>query len=36
MALGLVAFVTVIWITPTVGIKPREEHPPYDRTSDRT
>ena len=28
MALGLVAFVSVIWITPTVGIKPREEHPP--------
>ena len=36
MALGLVAFVTVIWITPTAGIKSREEHPPYDRTSDRT
>jgi uncharacterized membrane protein len=35
MALGLVAFVTVIWITPTAGIKPHEEHPPYDRTSDR-
>ncbi len=28
MALGLVASVTVIWITPTVGIKPREEQPP--------
>jgi uncharacterized membrane protein len=28
MALGLVSFVTVIWITPTVGIKHREEHPP--------
>src|ERR1700735_241628 len=28
MALGLVAFVTVIWITPTAGIKPREEYPP--------
>jgi uncharacterized membrane protein len=28
LSLGLVAFVTVIWITPTVGIKPREEHPP--------
>ena len=27
MALGLVAFVTVIWISPTTGIKPREEHP---------
>jgi uncharacterized membrane protein len=32
VALGLVAFVTVIWITPTTGIKPREEHPPYNRT----
>jgi uncharacterized membrane protein len=31
MALGLAAFVTVIWITPTTGIKPREEHPPSDR-----
>ena len=31
LALGLVAFVTVIWITPTTGIKPREEHPPADR-----
>ena len=30
MALGLVAFVTVIWITPTTGIKHREEHPPHD------
>jgi hypothetical protein len=30
VALGLCAFVTVIWITPTVGVKPREhpEHPP--------
>ena len=28
MALGLVAFVTVIWITPTAGIKPRDEYPP--------
>ena len=28
LSLGLVAFVTVIWITPTAGIKPREEHPP--------
>jgi uncharacterized membrane protein len=35
MSLGLVAFVSVVWITPTAGIKPREEHPPYDRTSDR-
>ncbi len=35
LALGLVAFVTVIWITPTAGIKPREEHPPYDRPDDR-
>jgi hypothetical protein len=34
LALGLVAFVTVIWITPTVGIQPREEHPPYDRPND--
>jgi TMEM175 potassium channel family protein len=31
MALGLVAFVTIIWVTPTTGIKPREEHPPHDR-----
>jgi uncharacterized membrane protein len=31
LALGLVAFVTVIWITPTAGIKPRQEHPPQDR-----
>jgi uncharacterized membrane protein len=31
LALGLVAFVTVIWITPTAGIKPREEYPPRDR-----
>ncbi len=31
VALGLVAFVTVIWITPTVGIKPHTEHPPHDR-----
>jgi uncharacterized membrane protein len=31
LALGLVAFVTVIWITPTAGIKLREERPPYDR-----
>lgn len=27
LSLGLVAFVTVIWITPTAGIKPHEEHP---------
>jgi TMEM175 potassium channel family protein len=27
MALGLCGFVTIIWVTPTVGIKPREEHP---------
>jgi uncharacterized membrane protein len=27
MALGLCAFVTIIWVTPTVGIKPRDEHP---------
>ena len=31
LALGLVASVTVIWITPTTGIKPREEHRPADR-----
>jgi len=31
VALGLVAFVTVIWITPTVGIKAHTEHPPRDR-----
>jgi uncharacterized membrane protein len=30
-ALGLVASVTVIWITPTAGIKPREEHPRNER-----
>jgi uncharacterized membrane protein len=28
LSLGLVAFVTVIWITPTAGIKPHQEHPP--------
>jgi uncharacterized membrane protein len=27
LSLGLVAFVTVVWITPTAGIKPHEEHP---------
>jgi len=31
LSLGLVAFVTVIWITPTAGIKSRQEHPPQDR-----
>jgi|HubBroStandDraft_6_1064221.scaffolds.fasta_scaffold123017_2 uncharacterized membrane protein len=31
MSLGLVAFVTIVWITPTTGIKPREEHPPNNR-----
>ena len=31
VALGLVAFVTVIWITPTTGIKPREERPRNER-----
>jgi uncharacterized membrane protein len=31
MSLGLVAFVTIVWITPTTGIKPREEHPPHNR-----
>jgi uncharacterized membrane protein len=30
-ALGLVAFVTVIWITPTAGIKSHEEHPRNER-----
>jgi uncharacterized membrane protein len=30
MALGLTAFVTVIWITPTTGLKPRRERPPGD------
>jgi uncharacterized membrane protein len=31
MALGLVAFVTIIWVTPTTGIKTREEHPRNER-----
>jgi uncharacterized membrane protein len=31
MALGLAAFVTIIWITPTTGIKPREEYPPREQ-----
>jgi uncharacterized membrane protein len=31
VALGLVAFVTVIWVTPTAGIKPREEYPRNER-----
>ncbi len=32
VALGLVAFVTIIWITPTTGIKPRAaEHPRNER-----
>jgi uncharacterized membrane protein len=31
LSLGLVAFVTVIWITPTTGIKPREEFPRNER-----
>ena len=31
VALGLVAFVTVIWITPTIGLKRTEEYPPRDR-----
>jgi len=31
VALGLVAFVTVIWVTPTAVIKPHEEYPPHDR-----
>jgi uncharacterized membrane protein len=34
MALGLIAFVTVIWITPTTGIKPREEYPPRHSPND--
>jgi uncharacterized membrane protein len=31
-ALGLIALVTVIWITPTAGVKPEEHlgHPPHD------
>ncbi len=36
LALGLVAFVTDIWITPTAGIKPREEHPPPNRSPNRS
>jgi uncharacterized membrane protein len=31
LSLGLVAFVTIIWITPTAGIKPREEFPRNER-----
>ena len=31
LALGLTAFVTVIWITPTIGLKRPEEYPPRDR-----
>ena len=31
LALGLVAFVTVLWITPTTGVKPHEEYPPRDQ-----
>jgi uncharacterized membrane protein len=31
IALGLCAFVTIIWITPTTGIKSREEHPRNER-----
>jgi uncharacterized membrane protein len=31
VSLGLVAFVTIIWITPTVGIKSREEYPRNER-----
>ena len=31
VALALTGFVTIIWVTPTIGIKPRDEHPPYDR-----
>jgi uncharacterized membrane protein len=30
ISLGLTAFVTIIWITPTAGIKRREEYPPRD------
>jgi hypothetical protein len=31
IALGLCAFVTIIWITPTTGIRPREEYPRNER-----
>jgi uncharacterized membrane protein len=31
LSLGLVALVTVIWITPTTGLKRPEEYPPRDR-----
>ncbi|WP_158942271.1 TMEM175 family protein [Granulicella sp. S190] len=31
LALGLCAFVTIIWITPTAGVKPREEDAPFPR-----
>ncbi len=31
IALGLAAFVTVVWVTPTTGIKPHEEYPPHGR-----
>jgi uncharacterized membrane protein len=31
VSLGLVAFVTLIWITPTTGIKSREEQPGQER-----
>jgi len=30
ISLGLTAFVTIIWITPTAGIKRHEEYPPRD------
>ena len=32
VALGLVGFVTVIWVTPTTLVKPREEYPRNERS----
>jgi len=31
LSLGLAAFVTIIWVTPTAGLKRSEEFPPRDR-----
>jgi len=31
ISLGLTGFVTIIWITPTIGLKGTEEYPPRDR-----
>jgi uncharacterized membrane protein len=31
LSLGVTGFVTIIWITPTAGLKRREEFPPRDR-----